>query len=55
MTSSEKQPQPAPAEQPKEQLSDPKAWRVISPEEARALGIPARNDLIISPVPRKKD
>ena len=28
--------------------------RRVSPEEARALGIPERNELIISPVPRKK-
>jgi len=54
MTSSEKPPQP-PQELTKEeqdQLYKTSGLRRVSPEEAKRLGHPTRNELIISPVPR---
>jgi hypothetical protein len=55
MTSSEKQPQQASSQQQQEQRLKALGLRRISPEEARRLGRPIRNDLIISPVPRDRD
>jgi hypothetical protein len=52
MTSSEKPQQPASNQQPQKPFSRTEPWRERSPEELRALGVPIRNDLVISPVPR---
>jgi hypothetical protein len=54
MTSSEKPPQPVSNQQTQKPLSRTKPWRMRSPEELRQLGVPTRNDLIISPVPRQR-
>jgi hypothetical protein len=51
MTSSEKQPQPVSTEQPHDPLYGT-GLRRASPEEARRLGHPIRNELIVHPVPR---
>lgn len=42
----------ASAPQQPEQSSKTRVYRALSPEEARERGIPIRNDLVISPVPR---
>jgi hypothetical protein len=47
-----KPPPPASTEQPHDPLSGT-GLRRVSPEEARRLGIPIKNDLVISPVPNK--
>jgi hypothetical protein len=47
--------QQASTEHPHDQPYVSKGLRRVSPEEARRLGIPTRNDLIISPVPRNRD
>jgi hypothetical protein len=52
MTSSEKAPQSASTAQQPGQSSTTRVYRELSPEEARERGIPIRNDLVISPVPR---
>ena len=52
MTSSEKPPEQASTAQQPEQSSKTRVYRVLSPAEARERGIPIRNDLVISPVPR---
>ena len=44
--------QQASTEQKQEPFSRTKPWRVVSPEEARRLGVPIRNDLIIAATPR---
>jgi hypothetical protein len=40
--------------QPQEQPYVSKGLRRVSPEEARALGMPERNELVIHPVPRRQ-
>jgi hypothetical protein len=47
----DKTPQPVSTEQPREQPYESKGLRRVSPEEARRLGRPIRNDLIVSPTP----
>jgi hypothetical protein len=49
----DKTPPPVSTAQPPEQSSKARVFRELSPEEARERGIPIRNELIISPVPRK--
>jgi hypothetical protein len=49
----DKPPQPASTEQQPGQSSETRVFRELSPEEARERGVPIRNDLVISPVPRK--
>jgi hypothetical protein len=48
----DKTPQPVSTEHPHDQPYESKFLRRVSPEKARRLGRPIRNDLIISPVPR---
>jgi hypothetical protein len=54
MTSSEKPQQPASTERQPGQPSKTRVYRGLSPAEARERGIPTRNDLVISPLPRKQ-
>jgi hypothetical protein len=54
MTSSEKPPQPAATEQQPGQPSKTRVFRNLSPAELREHGVPIRNELIISPVPRRQ-
>jgi hypothetical protein len=49
---SNKPEQPASSQQEQKPLPKMKPWREVSPEEARRLGVPIRNDFIISPTPR---
>ena len=51
----DKTPQPASTAQQPEQSSKTRVYRNLSLAEARERGIPTRNDLIISPVPRNRD
>ena len=48
----DKTPQPVSTEQQPGQPSKTRVYRVLSLAEARERGIPIRNDLVISPVPR---
>ena len=52
MTLSDKQKPPGSTNKPQEQSSATRKVRVLSLDEARKLGIPISNDLIISPLPR---
>jgi hypothetical protein len=52
MTSSEKPPEQVSTAQQPEQSSKTLVYRNLSLAEAREPGIPVRNDLIVSPVPR---
>jgi hypothetical protein len=47
--------QQASTEQKQEPFSKTRVYRVLSLAEARERGIPTRNDLVISPVPRVKE
>ena len=49
----DKTPQPVSTEQQPGQPSKTRVYRELSLAELREHGIPTRNDLIISPVPRK--
>jgi hypothetical protein len=49
----DKTPQPVSTEQQPEQSSKTRVFRELSLAEARERGIPIRNDLVISPMPRK--
>ena len=51
----DRQKKQVPTEQQQDQLHATSGLRRVSPEEARRLGIPTRNDLIISPVPRNRE
>ena len=51
----DRQKQQVSTEQQQDQLYATSGLRRVPPEEARRLGIPIRNDLIISPVPRSRD
>jgi hypothetical protein len=48
----DKTPQPVSTERQPGQSSKTRVYRALSPEELREHGVPIRNDLIISPVPR---